>query len=116
MIGGANRDGPDLSWKVWVTEPRHGAEQVRRETRALFAELRPGWTLKNASGMTSTRWRTAAHGATGRFSHDSRGMRALAPPRRLGVLNKSLGFERPPSKAPGLVRSWRERDGRISLA
>jgi hypothetical protein len=35
MSGGANKDEPDLSWKVWVTEPRHGAVQARRETRAL---------------------------------------------------------------------------------
>jgi len=33
-------------------------------------------------------------------------MRLSAPPRHPGVLNKSLGFERPLSKAPGLARSW----------
>jgi hypothetical protein len=33
--GGANKDGPDLSWKDWVTEPRHGAVQAGRETCAL---------------------------------------------------------------------------------
>ena len=25
VTGGANKDEPDLSWKDWVTEPRHGA-------------------------------------------------------------------------------------------
>jgi hypothetical protein len=28
VTGGANKDGPDLSWKDWVTEPRHGAVQA----------------------------------------------------------------------------------------
>src|SRR5882757_6187469 len=34
-------------------------------------------------------------------------MRVLAPPRQSGVLNKSLGFERPLSKARGSVKPWR---------
>jgi len=34
-------------------------------------------------------------------------MRALAPPRQPGVLNKSLGFERPLSKARGSLKPWR---------
>ena len=38
---------------------------VRRQARALWKELRCGRTLKNASGMTSTRWKAAAHRATG---------------------------------------------------
>jgi len=66
-MSGANKDEPDLSWKDWVTEPRHGAVQARRETRALWSERRPSLALKYASGMTSTRWRAAAHGATGRL-------------------------------------------------
>jgi hypothetical protein len=34
-MSGTNKDEPDLSWKDWVTKPRHGAVQARRETRAL---------------------------------------------------------------------------------
>src|SRR5882757_6640043 len=34
-------------------------------------------------------------------------MRALAPPRQSGVLNKSLGFEQPLSKARGSLKPWR---------
>src|ERR1700755_2545831 len=63
--GSANRDGPDLSVEGRVTEPRQGAVRVRRQARALDCGLRCGRTLKNASGMTSTRWRAAAHRATG---------------------------------------------------
>ena len=35
-----------------------------------------------------------------------RGECASAPPRQSGVLNKSLGFGRPLSKAPGSLKSW----------
>jgi hypothetical protein len=108
--GGANKDGPDLSWKVWVTVPRQGAVKVRRETRALYCELRSGRTLKYASGMTSTRWRTAAHGATGRLHSRFAGDARSAPPRQSGVLNKSLGFDRPPPKAPGFAKPWRGQE------
>jgi hypothetical protein len=44
-------------------------------------------------------------------------MRALAPPRQSGVLNKSLGFERPLSKARGFLKTLaRTRADRISFA
>ena len=67
MIGSANKDGPDLSLKGRVTEPRQGAVQVECRIRGLPSKLRTDWTLKYASGMTSTRWRTAAHSVTGRM-------------------------------------------------
>ena len=125
MIGGANRDEPDLSWKVWVTEPRHGAEQVRRETRALCGELRSGRTLKNASGMTSTRWRTAAHGATGRFSHDSRRKRVGAAasvgcpeqePRLRAAAVKSAWSFKILARTGAVASRWPKRFPKISLA
>src|SRR5436190_18170580 len=37
-------------------------------------------------------------------------MRTLAPPRQSGVLNKSLGFERPLSKARGSLKPWRGQE------
>jgi hypothetical protein len=74
--GGANKDGPDLSWKDWVTVPRQGAVQARRETRALCFELRSGRTLKYASGMTSTRFRSAAHLPPVVCTHGRRGENA----------------------------------------
>jgi len=37
-------------------------------------------------------------------------MRALAPPRQSGVLNQSLGFERPLSKARGSLNPWRGQE------
>jgi len=108
--GGANKDGPDLSWKDWVTVPRQGAVQARRETRALCFELRSGRTLKYASGMTSTRWRTAAHGATGRLRSRFAGKARSAPPRQSDVLNKSLGFDRLLLKALGFAKPWRGQE------
>ena len=101
MNGGANRVGPDLSWRVRVTEPRQGAVQSGSRARALLAKLRSNRTLKYASGMTSTRWRAAAHGATGRFcSMVPAAKFAAAPPCHSGVLNKGPGFDWPPSTAP----------------
>ena len=122
MNGGANRDGPDLSWKDWVTVPRQGAVKARRETRKLSKELRAGLTLKNASGMTSTRWRAATHSATGRlhsrFAVNARlsaaasvGCPEQGPRRRSAVCRKRLVLEktrrvqgslayRPPSRFP----------------
>jgi len=46
VIGGANKDGPDLSLKGWVTEPRQGAVQVERTIREPSSKLRAGWTLE----------------------------------------------------------------------
>jgi hypothetical protein len=63
--------------------------KVRRQTRALESWRRCGWTWKNASGMTSTRWRAAAHRATGLRAHGWRGENAhYALPRRSGVLTR----------------------------
>ena len=90
--------------------PRQGAVQARRETRALCFELRSGRTLKYASGMTSTRWRTAAHGATGRLRSRFAGKARSAPPRQSDVLNKSLGFDRLLLKAPGFAKPWRGQE------
>ena len=106
--GGANRDGPDLSWKDWVTVPRQGAVKARRETRALSRELRFCRTLKYASGMTSTRWRAAAHYATGRLHSRFAGKARSAPPRHSGVLNKGLGFDRLPVES-----AWSVKPGRV---
>jgi len=62
-------------------------------------ELRCERTVKNASGMTSTRWRAAAHRATGLLANGWRG--ECAPKQAVlgatasfpGVLNKGLGFD-----------------------
>ena len=43
-------------------------------------------------------------------------MRALTPPRQSGVLNKSLGFERPRNKARGSLKPWRGQRRSLSFA
>ena len=110
-----------MSLKVRVTEPRHGAVEARRQRRALANEQRCGWTLKITSGMTSTRWRTAAHVATGRLCSRLARRSAWARPRQSGVLNKSLGIDRSPSKPPGFAKAGsaklrRKREDRSHLA
>ncbi len=83
--------------------PWRGADRAQ-DSRASFKaafwpdlKIRFGHDLDPLEGGGARRHRSYC-------THDSRGMRALAPPRYSGVLNKSLGFDRPLSKAPQRVQ------------
>jgi hypothetical protein len=87
-----------VSLNVRVAMPRPVAIRPGNQARALKSKLRSCRILKYASGMTSTRWRPAAHRADGRmFCPRNRRRRCFAaPPRYSGVLNKGLGCDRSP--------------------
>src|SRR6185503_14877890 len=104
--GGANRDGPDLSWKDWVTVPRQGAVKVRRETRALSRELRFCRTLKYASGMTSTRWRAAAHYATGRLHSRFAGNARLSAAASFGCPEQGPRLRSAACRKRSVCKTW----------
>jgi len=81
---------------MWVSGPRHVAVTVRRQAFALSSKRRFVRTSKYASGMNLEPVSVGGAYAAGRLPTVGAANVRTALPRHSGVLDKSLGLDRPP--------------------
>jgi hypothetical protein len=96
-------------------KPRQRAVRVLRQARTLVSKLRFVRTLKYASGIDLDPLSVGARAAGRLHPRWARRICAEALPRHSGVLNKSLGLDRPPVECAMARTRGRSHDARQTV-